>query len=65
MRLVTNKKLSGFENTVVDGINIFYNSSLPETYKSLTVKLENFLFLKTLEAEGEDIHPNQKPSGDF
>ncbi|WP_346353144.1 hypothetical protein [Azotosporobacter soli] len=44
---------SGFEKTTVDGITIYYTASLAREFKTVTIVLERFLFVKSLLASGE------------
>lgn len=44
---------SGYLNTRVDGIEVYYLDRLPTFFKTVTVKIEKLLFIKNLVALGE------------
>ena len=42
-----------FEQMIVDGVTVYYTASLANEFKTVTIVLERFLFLKSLLANGD------------
>jgi len=45
--------MDSFHMDCIDEIEVYYNDRLPQMYKTITVTMEKFLFVKRLVASGK------------